>query len=192
MRETAMTWQGALEKLKAGNRRYIESRFKHPNKSVERREELLDGQNPFAVVLGCSDSRVPPEILFDRGQGDLFVIRVAGNVLDDIVLGSVEYAALHLDTPLVIVLGHSQCGAVAAACAGGELEGHLPFIAEALQPALVDLGDEPHAAERSNARYVAAQLESSGKRFAELATVGNLKILPAFFDLETGLVELLD
>ncbi len=192
MREIAMTWQEALVKLQDGNRRYVDARLRHPNKSPERREELLEGQNPFTVILGCSDSRVPPEILFDRGQGDLFVIRVAGNVLDDIVLGSVEYAALYLNTPLVLVLGHSRCGAVAAARAGGELEGHLPFIAEALRPAVSDVGDEPHAAEKSNARYVAAQLESSGKRFAELAKEGSLKILPAFFDLETGLVEILD
>jgi carbonic anhydrase len=187
-----MNWQGALEELMAGNRRYAAGELSHPNATPKRREELQEGQNPFAIVLGCSDSRVPPEILFDRGQGDLFVIRVAGNVIDDIVLGSIEYAALHLATPLVLVLGHSSCGAVAAARAGGELEGHLPFIAEALRPALSDVGDAPHAAEKSNARYVAAQLESSGKRFAELATESSLKIFPAFFDLKTGLVEILD
>jgi len=187
-----MNWEEALAKLMDGNRRYAEERFRHPNYSGRRREELLSGQDPFAVVLGCSDSRVPPELIFDRGQGDLFVIRVAGNVLDDIVLGSIEYAALHLRTPLVLVLGHSSCGAIAAARAGGALEGHLPFIAEALRPAIAAAGEGPHAAEKANARHVAAGLRASGRRFAEREKEGGLKILPAFFDLETGRVEILE
>lgn len=176
----------------AGNRRYAAGELSHPNATPERREALLGGQQPFAVILGCSDSRIPPEIIFDRGQGDLFVIRVAGNVIDDIVLGSIEYAALHLDTPLVLVLAHSACGAVAAARSGGELDGHLPSIAEALRPAVHDVGEKPHAAEKANARHVTRKLLSEGKGFAELASEGRLAVLPAFFDLESGLVELLD
>ncbi len=187
-----MNWKEATEELMAGNRRYAAGEFSHPNVSPARRTELLVGQNPFAVILGCSDSRVPPEILFDRGQGDLFVIRVAGNVLDDIVLGSIEYAAIHLETPLVMVLGHSSCGAVAAVRAGGELEGHLPFIAEALRPAIEKAGEGPHAAEKANARHVADELMRSGKQFAELAAAGRLKIVAAFLDLESGLVEILE
>ncbi len=176
----------------AGNRRYAAGEPSHPNATPERREALLDGQQPFTVILGCSDSRVPPEILFDRGQGDLFVIRVAGNVIDDIVLGSIEYAALHLETPLVLVLAHSSCGAVAAARAGGELDGHLPSIAEALRPAVHEVGEAPHAAEKSNARHVVREILRKGKGFADLASEGKLAVLPAFFDLESGLVELLD
>jgi len=156
-----MNWKEAIGELMAGNRRYAAGELSHPNTSLARRAELREGQTPFAVILGCSDSRVPPEILFDRGQGDLFVIRVAGNVIDDIVLGSIEYAALYLATPLVLVLGHSACGAVAAARSGGELEGHIPFIADALRTSVVNAGNAPHAAEISNARYVAEQLENS-------------------------------
>jgi len=187
-----MNWEEALQKLMDGNRRYVEERLRHPNWSPGRREELLGGQNPFAVILGCSDSRVPPELVFDRGQGDLFVIRVAGNVMDDIVLGSIEYAALHLKTPLVVVLGHSSCGAIAAAREGGELEGHLPFIAAALRPAIEEAGDGLNAAEKANARYVAESLRRSGRRFAEREENGGLKILSAFFDLESGVVEVLE
>jgi carbonic anhydrase len=187
-----MNWKAALEELMAGNRRYAAGELSHPNATPARRAELQEGQNPFAVILGCSDSRIPPELLFDCGQGDLFVIRVAGNVLDDIVLGSIEYAALHLETPLVVVLGHSNCGAVAAVRAGGELEGHLPFIAEALRPALENVGDGAHASEKSNARYVANELMRSGRQFSELAATGRLRILPAFFNLQTGLVDILD
>jgi len=187
-----MNWEEALAKLRDGNLRYREERFRHPNKSPERRVELLEGQDPFAVILGCSDSRVPPEIIFDRGQGDLFVIRVAGNVLDDIVLGSIEYAALHLKTPLVLVLGHSSCGAIAAAKAGGELEGHLPFIAEALRPAIAKSDGSEHGPEKANARHVAEMLRRSGRSFGEREAENGLKILPAFFDLTTGEVEILE
>ena len=161
----------------AGNSRFRQGLSSHPHESPARRAELLAGQKPFAVVLGCSDSRIPPEIIFDCGMGDLFVIRVAGNIMDDVVLGSIEYAALHLETPLVLVLGHSSCGAVAAVKAGGELEGHLSFVADALRPA--------------NARFVAAQLRENGAGFEKRIDSGALKILPAFFDLESGDVEIL-
>ncbi len=109
-----MTTQQALQKLKDGNTRFVGGKLEHPGTGGARRKEVLNGQKPFAAILTCSDSRVPPEIIFDCGIGDIFVIRVAGNVLDDTVRGSLAYAALHLKCPMIVVLGHSLCGAVTA------------------------------------------------------------------------------
>ncbi|NOX89613.1 MAG: carbonic anhydrase [Calditrichaeota bacterium] len=126
----------ALQKLIEGNRRYLEGRQLHPRQTIDRRRELIGGQQPFAAILGCSDSRVPPELIFDQGLGDLFVVRVAGNIIDDAVLGSVEFAVDKLQTPLVLVLGHTQCGAVEAAVAGGKAKGSVTKIVRAIQPAV--------------------------------------------------------
>lgn len=107
--------EAALAKLKAGNQRFLAGKSKHIHEDPEWRSKLESGQHPFATILGCSDSRVAPELIFDEGLGDLFVIRVAGNIVDDDVLASVEYAVENLDTHLVVVLGHEKCGAVTAA-----------------------------------------------------------------------------
>lgn len=190
-----LTSDEALQRLIEGNKRYVSARLTHPNQTSQRRKELLIGQHPFAVILGCSDSRVPPEIIFDQGLGDLFVIRVAGNVLDDIVLGSIEYAVEHLHTPLVMVLGHSQCGAITATIAGKELKGYLPLIAAAIQSAVNAskslAGDPVENAVHANALSVAAQLRCSKPILAQFVNNGNLKIVATKYDLETGNVELL-
>jgi len=185
----------ALERLMAGNKRYVAAQQVHPHQTPERCIELRDGQYPFAVILGCADSRVPPEVIFDQGLGDLFVIRVAGNVLDDLVLGSIEYAVAHLHTPLIVVLGHSKCGAVGATVGGGKLEGHLPSLAAAIQPAaerVKDLsGDLVDNVVRANAKMVVEQLEASEPVLSELVDAGKLKVVAARYDLDTGEVELL-
>jgi len=185
----------ALERLRAGNLRYVSARMSHPNQTPVRRGELLRGQHPFVVILGCADSRVPPEVIFDQGLGDLFVIRVAGNVIDPIVLGSIEYAAVHLHTPLIVVLGHSKCGAVAATASGAELGGHLPSIAAAIQPAINTARQMPgnlvDNAIRENARMVTRQLSSSTPLLAPLVNTGKLRVLPAHYDLASGSVEIL-
>lgn len=190
-----LTGQEALQRLLNGNKRYVDARQKHPDQAPERRLELRAGQNPFAVILGCADSRVPPEVIFDRGLGDLFVIRVAGNVLDDMILGSMEYAGIYLNTPLIMVLGHSQCGAVAATVKGGPMEGHISSLTSFIQPA-VDLakeqsGDLLENAVKANARMVADALKTAGARFAERVAAGSLLIVAAYYDLETGMVEIL-
>jgi len=189
------TCDQALESLLAGNRRFFGSTQTHPNQAAERRAELKTGQDPFAVILGCSDSRIPPEVIFDQGLGDLFVVRVAGNVLDDIVLGSIEYAASHLHTPLIMVLGHSDCGAVKATIGGGDLEGHLPTLAKAISPAVNQIMDQPgdkvNNAAKLNAKMVSEQLKHSTPVISDLVSRGGLKVVASFYDLETGRVEVL-
>ena len=135
------TPQEALDRLKAGNARFVAGRMTHPDENLARLNELRGGQHPFAAVVGCSDSRVPPELLFDEGFGDLFVIRVAGNVYAGDVAASVEYAVEHLHVPLVIVLGHENCGAVGAAFTGAvEPEPELAHL-------LSTLGSQAHVSE---------------------------------------------
>ncbi len=127
----------AKQKLVDGNRRFVTGELFPKNLSSERRNELLeDGQYPFAVIVTCSDSRVPPELLFDQALGDLFVIRVAGNVLDSVALASVEYAVDHLHSPLVVVLGHENCGAVQATVEGGSPPGSIGAITSLIKPSV--------------------------------------------------------
>src|SRR5947209_5314090 len=131
---TVLPADQALARLIEGNARYSRHREQHPDETLARRKELQVGQHPFAVVLSCSDSRVPPELVFDQGLGDLFVVRVAGNIAADAVLGSVEYAVEHLGTKLIVVLAHEKCGAITAAVEGGKAPGHLPALVAAIQP----------------------------------------------------------
>ncbi len=127
----------ALRKLINGNERYVTENYADIDIGIERREELAEeGQHPFAVIVSCSDSRVPPEIVFDQGLGDLFVVRTAGEVVDDIALGSVEYAVEHLGVKLIVVLGHEDCGAVKAAVEDSHEPGHIALIVEAIKPAV--------------------------------------------------------
>lgn len=185
----------ALERLMTGNTRFVTSGLRHPHQTNERRFELRDGQRPFAVILGCADSRVPPEVIFDQGLGDLFIVRVAGNIIDAVILGSIEYAASHLHTPLIMVLGHSQCGAVTAALFNENLEGNLSILAAAIRPALEYLndrsGDIVNDTAKANARMVSGQLKEASPILSELVKEGKIKIVAAFYDLNTGAVEIL-
>lgn len=186
----------AIARLMAGNARYVDTKMEHPRRTSERRKELAGGQQPFAIILGCADSRVSPTVLFDQGLGDLFVIRVAGNVADTAALASIEYAAAVLETPLLVVLGHSSCGAVGAAVAGGDLPGHLPDLVEMIQPAVDSVkdagGDLLDNAVKANAKRVADQLATSQPVLAGLVKDGKLKVVAAEYFLEDGRVELLD
>jgi carbonic anhydrase len=195
-------WQVALGRLHAGNQRYQAFRQAHPRLDPEWRAELQAGQNPFAVILGCADSRVPPEHIFDQGLGDLFVVRVAGHVLDDVVLGSIEFAVEKLGVRLVLVLGHENCGAVRAALAGEPPGGHLTHLLRCIDPVIAaaasrgELPREPAArataAARANARAVAEQLERIWPETDRSQGKGPLRILPAFYHLESGAVEFMD
>ncbi len=195
-------WQAALGRLHAGNQRYQAFRQAHPRLDPEWRAELQGGQRPFAAILGCADSRVPPEHVFDQGLGDLFVVRVAGHVLDGAVLGSIEFAVLQLGVRLVLVLGHENCGAIEATLAGAKLSGHLAQITRGIEPALAALvargelpaerGARMNAVARANARQVAATLRASWPQLSRPKDEGLLKVLPAFYHLSTGAVEFMD
>lgn len=152
------------------------------------------GQHPFAIVLGCADSRVPPEIIFDQGLGDLFVIRVAGNIVDDAILGSIEYAVEELGTPLVLVLGHEGCGAVAATIKHGEILGHISTLLNAIQPAVdtakTESGDLLDNAVRANIKLVVDQLKSS-LPVADFVKHDKLKVVGAQYNLKCGTVEMI-
>lgn len=182
-----------LRRLEEGNLRYVSSRMEHPRQGEDRRVEVSKGQHPAAVIVGCSDSRIPPEIVFDQGLGDLFVIRVAGNVLDDVGLGSIEYAVDHLGVALVVVLGHGKCGAVSAAVQGGEAHGHIGCIVQAIGPALEKAraiaGDFTDNAIRENVRLAVDQIRSSEPVLAKMAAEGKLAVAGAYYDIESGKVD---
>lgn len=196
-----MTGDQALARLLEGNKRFVAERASHPNQSVERRQEIARGQFPFAIVLGCSDSRVPLEIIFDQGLGDLFVVRVAGNVFDcEVLLGSIQFAVEQFECPLLLVLGHEKCGAVLAAhqavVQNAMPRGALGSIVQAIEPAIREVrgsaGDEMDLAVRANARHVAEQLRNADAFLQARLTKGRLKIAAAYYALETGAVELLE
>lgn len=185
----------ALHRLIDGNHRFVDGKAAHPDQSSERRVALAKGQSPFAIVLTCSDSRVAPEIYFDQGLGDLFVIRNAGNILDDHVLGSIEYAAEHLHAPLIVVVGHAKCGAVSAAVAGGSVPGHIHSIVESIAPAVAETrrmpGDKLDSTVRANALLMAKFINHSEPILKPAAEHGHLKVVAAYYDLATGKIEIL-
>ena len=165
---------------------------KFPNTDAKRRTEISKGQHPFAIIVGCSDSRVPPEVLFDRGLGDIFIIRTAGNVVDDVAIGSIEYAAEHLGVQLCVVLGHSKCGAVDATMKGGEMPGHIGSIASKIKPAVDKAKGKPgHAwlnCVNANVDKIVEDLKSSKPIIHELIGHGRLRVVGATYDIESGAV----
>ncbi len=193
--EPATGPDAALAKLMAGNQRYVRHQEQRPNQSLARRKELGGGQHPFAVILGCADSRVSPELLFDQGLGDLFVIRVAGNTVNDAVLGSIEYAVEHLGTKLVMVLGHEKCGAVSAAVEGSVAPGHIQALVAAIQPSVEasrkEPGDRIHNCVIANARRVAKQVRESEPILKDEVEKHGVKVVAADYALDTGKVSLL-
>lgn len=190
----------ALSKLMDGNKRFVSGKLAKKDLGDARRKELSKGQHPYAIVLTCADSRVSPELLFDAGLGEVFVIRVAGNVVDEIALGSIEYAAEHLHTPLLIVLGHSNCGAVGAAMeAEGEPEGNIGEIVKKILPAvekakgsgLKDKAEILDMAIQENVRNVQAEIIGRSHVLKHLSEAGELKIKGGEYYLDSGLVKLL-
>lgn len=186
----SLTAEQALEKLKEGNRSYHRGdSFKGDSSLALRLDTFKNGQNPYAVIITCSDSRVIPEIIFQSGIGDLFVIRVAGNVMDDHQLGSVEYACTHLGVKLIVVLGHNHCGAVDAAI-NHDPDGYIRFITDEIRTAIGDETDEYRAC-CLNVRHSIDILEQSLEIHREEETEG-LKVIGAVYHLEDGSVEYLD
>ncbi|MEG4088419.1 carbonic anhydrase [Microcoleus sp. Pol12B4] len=190
-----ITPNSALKKLMEGNQRYIEQKRTFPDQARSRVVEVAQGQHPFATILACSDSRVAPEIIFDQGLGDLFDIRVAGNFLDDVVLGNIEYAALELGVPLLVILGHERCGAVKAALDGKAVPGHISTLVAAIKPAIDSTkgqtGDAWDNAVRANVKRNVNNLQSSSPILAEAVKAGKLKVVGGRYDLDSGKVEII-
>jgi carbonic anhydrase len=190
----------ALERLKSGNQRFAEGKVRHAHEAADWRKHLVGGQQPFATVIGCSDSRVPIELVFDQGFGDLFVIRLAGNVIDADVMGSIQYAIHHLKTPLVAIVGHEACGAVTAAVEALEGKAQEPRYISALlkhiEPGLKDLDAKLEGTARISAA-VELNVRWSLKQLAELpetkAAVTDKRILlvGAVYDLKNGRIRFL-
>lgn len=183
--------------LKEGNNRFVTGKMQHPNMEAERRHETVtEGQQPFVTILACSDSRDPVELIFDRGIGDLFVVRVAGNIAGISELATVEYGVGHLNTPLLLVMGHTKCGAVTAVVKGAELHGHLPKLAEKIKPAAVRAKEHSTNEEEivclaieQNIWQTIADVLRQSTEVRELVSKGRLQIIGAQYDLETGVVK---
>jgi carbonic anhydrase len=192
--------QEALQKLTDGNKRFVSGTLAQKDLSAKKREDLAKGQKPFATVLTCSDSRVPPELLFDQGLGDIFVIRVAGNVVDSIALGSIEYAAEHLNCPLLFILGHSKCGAITAALeAEGKPEGNIGAIVKKIIPAVNAAkkkgGTKDEILEtaiKENVKNVYADVMKNSKIIPHLVKEGKLMIVAGEYDITTGKIEMIE
>ena len=199
--------RGALERLREGNRRFVgDARTRDTFADQARRRELAAGQEPFAIVLGCSDSRVPAEIVFDQGLGDLFVIRVAGNIVAPSQIGSVEFAAGRFGTRLVVVLGHSTCGAILATLEelrrpSGDQSRNLRAIVDRIRPSVepllaTELGRDPDAlvreAVRVNIQVSADQLRHGSSVLEQLIKEDGLLVVGAEYSLETGVVDFFD
>lgn len=181
-----------LDALMAGNARFVEGRVQAPHRNMERLREVAHAQAPHAAFLGCSDSRVPIEIVFDQGFGDLFVVRDAGNVLSPEVIASLEFGTLVLGAQLLFVLGHSGCGAVSATLKGEAVPGQISALYARIQPAVDSAGGNLDEAIANNVRLQAQLLRRSSPVIKELVARGALRIVGGVYDLESGRVRLLE
>lgn len=195
-----LTADQALARLVAGNERFVRGEARFPTVHKEILAELAKGQQPYATILGCSDSRVPPELVFDAGFGELFIVRVAGNVISAEIMGTLQYAAVHLHTALFVVMGHQGCGAVAAALAtqreGASHPERIELLLQNIHPALadVDATRPPHevldAAVEANVRWSMRQLRETPEGRVRIDE-GVIKLVGAVYELETGRVRFL-
>jgi len=192
--QTSLTPDQCLQLLIDGNQRFVNARREKPNQTWTRIAEVAPSQAPFAAILGCADSRVPAEIIFDRGFGDIFVDRVAGNVATPEEIGSLEFGTLILGAKVLMVLAHERCGAVKAAIEGGPLPGHIGSLTAAIQPAVESTrnqsGDRLENACKANAILQANRLKASPV-ISDLINQNRMRVVPAYYDLDTGAVEIL-
>ena len=187
------TWLNALERLKSGNTKFVNDNLNCKFQDSFRRNEVLDSQNPFAVILTCSDSRIVPELIFGTGIGELFVIRVAGNVANPSSIASIEYAVAHLGVKLIVVLGHQNCGAVTAALKGGNNGKNIDHLLNFIQPA-ISISDSKNIDDVSHmhAKLTAGKLMNDSSIITKVIDNKALKIIPAYYSLETGQVDFLE
>ncbi|MFH1454048.1 MAG: carbonic anhydrase [Armatimonadota bacterium] len=190
-----LTGVQVLKKLLEGNNRFISGKTIHPNQTPKHRLKLAKAQHPVAVIVCCSDSRVCPEIIFDMGLGDLFEIRLAGNIVGDVSIGSIEYAVKYLNVGLILVLGHKGCGAVNAAMQKAKMPGHIGSLTEAIKPALKKAqkkqGDLFDNTVKSNVELFVDKLKKSKPILSKAVNARKLKIAGAVYDWHTGLVTLI-
>jgi carbonic anhydrase len=186
----------ALNSLKEGNIRFLEGKSIKPHQDLQRIKEVATGQKPFAIIVGCSDSRVPSEIIFDQGLGDLFIVRTAGQVSTFASWGSIEFGNAVLGAKLIVVMGHTKCGAVSAACKIPDVPGHIVTLINAIKPAAqlakTQNGDEVENAVKINVAMQVQQLQNLEPVLTKATQSGELKIVGAVYNLETGKVEFLD
>ena len=202
-----ITSDEALKRLQTGNGRYVDGQSRYAEVvNVKRRADLVGGQSPWAIILGCSDSRAPAEIIFDHGLGDLFVIRVAGNIVAPSQVGSIEFAVESYDTPLVVVLGHTSCGAIQATLEAlknpeAQHSHNLNSIVSRIRPSLetlyeTDLAKDPDNlakyAVRANIRASVNQIRYSSPILEQRVQSGQLKVVGAQYSIDTGVVDFLD
>jgi len=199
-RNGSRTADEVLERLIAGNRRFVRGEARFPTVQKDVLAELAKGQRPSATIIGCSDSRVPPELVFDAGFGELFIVRIAGNVISPEVMGTLQYAAVHLHTPLFVVLGHEGCGAVEAAVAmqaqGTRERAHITLLLQGILPGLpnpdatLTKEEQIAVAVEANVRWSMHQLLDTPEGQARMAE-GIVKLVGAVYDLKTGCVRFL-
>ncbi|MBE8999105.1 MULTISPECIES: carbonic anhydrase [unclassified Nostoc] len=184
----------ALQKLIEGNQRFVKHHPQYPDQSALRLQEVAQAQHPFATILSCADSRVPAEIVFDQGIGDIFDVRIAGNIATHEAIGSIEYAVVLLGSPLLMVMGHERCGAVTAAVQKESLPGDISTFVKAIEPALKKVKDQPGDAVENavvaNVQYQIERLQKS-KLLSEQVQSGKLKIVGGRYDLDTGKVSII-
>lgn len=188
-----MIGEQVWHQLMEGNRRFATGKMTHPNQTTVRRLFVSKNQQPVAIILGCADSRVSPETIFDQGIGDLYITRIAGNVADDSAIATIEYGIMRFNTPLIVVLGHKRCSAVDAASESHRLPGRVSKLVESILPAVlqfrqmpVDLLDTPV---KANIRLVVGKLRSTEPLLAGLVRTDKLLVVGAHYDLDTGVVE---
>ncbi len=188
-----MTISEILDRLKTGNDRFVADQKDGKLQDSARRTELVSGQAPYAIILSCADSRVVPELAFDTGLGEIFVVRVAGNVANSSSIASIEYAVAHCGSSVIVVLGHQSCGAVTAAVAGGNNGYNINHLLAHIAPAIDACGEGAAIADvvKKNAELTAGDLMSRSSIISDAVNKGSVKIVPAYYNLDSGKVDFL-
>lgn len=188
-----MTIENVMDRLKDGNKRFVADKLDGKLQDSSRRDSLTSGQQPYAIILSCADSRVVPELAFDAGLGELFVIRVAGNIANNSSIASIEYAVAHLGSAVIVVLGHQSCGAVTAAIGGGDNGHNLNHLLSHITPAIAASaeGASVNDVVKKNAEMTAEELKSRSAIIRDAANSGKVSIVPAYYNLDSGKVDFL-
>lgn len=188
-----MEIQDVIQRLKSGNARFVEDKLDGQLQDSTRRDSLTGGQSPYAIVLSCADSRVVPELAFDTGLGELFVVRVAGNIANSSSIASIEYAVAHCGSKVIVVLGHQSCGAVTAAVSGGDNGYNLNHLLSHITPAIAasEEGAAVNDVVKKNAELTAEELKGRSTIIRDAVANGTVKIVPAYYNLDSGKVDFL-